>query len=64
MFAPDGDQLIALYADGSGIVWDVTVERWQRHACAVANRDLTADEWARFLPDLPYDPTCGGVVGD
>lgn len=27
-------------------------------ACALAGRDLTRDEWTRFVGDLPYEPTC------
>jgi len=58
MFTPDGDRLVAVSEDGTGVVWDVTAERWRRHACAVAGRELTAEEWERFLPDRPYSPTC------
>jgi WD40 repeat protein len=33
---------------------------WLEHACAVAERDLTEDEWASYLGDRPYQQTCGG----
>ena len=29
-----------------------------RYACAVTGRGLTAEEWARFVPELRYRPTC------
>jgi hypothetical protein len=29
-----------------------------RHACALSGRGLTADEWNRYIPELPYRATC------
>jgi WD40 repeat protein len=29
-----------------------------RYACAVTGRGLTADEWARYIPEIPYRRTC------
>jgi WD40 repeat protein len=29
-----------------------------KQACAVAGRGLTPDEWARYVPELPYQATC------
>jgi WD40 repeat protein len=31
-----------------------------RYACGVVGRGLTADEWRRFIPELPHRPTCTG----
>jgi WD40 repeat protein len=31
---------------------------WEREACAIASRNLTRDEWARYLPGTPYQKTC------
>jgi hypothetical protein len=32
---------------------------WRREACAIAGRNLTADEWAKYLPGLgPRLRTC------
>ncbi len=28
------------------------------HACAIAGRGLTAEEWARYVPELPYRGSC------
>jgi hypothetical protein len=30
------------------------------HACAIAGRGLTAEEWARYIPELPYRRSCRG----
>jgi WD40 repeat protein len=75
-FSPDGQQLATgrPFLPGrtpTGVVlWDVGVERLGARACSVANRNLSPDEWARFLPDetriLPDDSprlTCPGAGG-
>ena len=35
-------------------------EAWKRHACLVAGRELTADEWSEALPGRPYQSACPG----
>jgi WD40 repeat protein/energy-coupling factor transporter ATP-binding protein EcfA2 len=57
-FTPDGRQLVAVADSRRGVVWSVDPEAWKRHACAVAGRVLTRDEWSRLLPDRPYRPAC------
>jgi hypothetical protein len=44
-------------------LWDTAVPKDlaadpARHACAISGRGLTADEWTRYIPELPYRPTC------
>jgi hypothetical protein len=29
-----------------------------RQACVITGRGLTADEWAYYVPELPYQSTC------
>ncbi|MFC7532470.1 TIR domain-containing protein [Actinoplanes sp. GCM10030250] len=62
VFSPDGHTLAA---GGSRAVtlWDYSVPKELsadpgRHACAITGRGLTAEEWARYVPELPYQPTC------
>ena len=31
---------------------------WRTHACAVAGRNLTHEEWSRFITGYSYSPTC------
>ena len=31
---------------------------WLAHVCAVVRRDLSEREWAAYLPDTPWRPTC------
>ena len=40
------------------LMWDIDLEKWQDYACHIANRNMTAREWATYLPDQPCRPTC------
>jgi WD40 repeat protein len=66
-FSPDGRMLVAGGAVGIPIkkitFWDVTIPRELaadpiRNACTVSGRGLNADEWARYIPELPHRATC------
>lgn len=58
-FVPGGRHLFAAYGvDGQVLQWDVDPTSWRERACAIAGRNLTQDEWERFLPDRPYRRTC------
>jgi WD40 repeat protein len=58
-FNPSGSQLVAVYANGAGLVWDTDPELWKQRACAVAGRTLTREEWQELLPGRSYRPACG-----
>jgi WD40 repeat protein len=57
-YTPDGSKLIVVYQDGKGSVWPVSLRAWQDHACAVAGRNLTREEWSRFVGDRRYSNVC------
>jgi hypothetical protein len=57
-FTPDGKSVVVVYETDVGLVWEVDPERWKARACAVAGRGLTREEWAEFLPDRAYEPSC------
>ncbi|MGB8435085.1 MAG: TIR domain-containing protein, partial [Burkholderiales bacterium] len=50
-FANDGKQLLTGDWQGRVIVWDVALADWRTQACRIAGRELTADEWRRYLPE-------------
>jgi WD40 repeat protein len=53
-FYPNGQ----LVSAGWGLTfWDVTTESLRQEADLVAARNLTPEEWRRFLGDRPYRPT-------
>jgi WD40 repeat protein len=57
-FTPDGSGLIASYDTGIAYRWDIRAGSLARHACRVAGRRLTRQEWKEFLPGRDYDPAC------
>jgi WD40 repeat protein len=67
VFSPDGRTLTSGGHVGGNLgsvtVWDLTDLAElradpTRRACAIAGRGLTEDEWARWISELPYQPTC------
>lgn len=57
-YTPDGAKLVALYEGGGGFVWPTSIGAWRRHACAVAGRNLTHEEWSRYVGDRAYVRVC------
>ena len=61
---PD-DEVVVLDGQHPGLRYPLDVGLWLARACEVAGRDLTRAEWARYVPEEPYRPTCSdlGEVG-
>jgi DNA-binding beta-propeller fold protein YncE len=57
-YTPDGSRLLVVYQDGKGFVWPTSSGAWERHACAVAGRNLTREEWQRYVPHHSYARVC------
>lgn len=57
-FTPDGGELITLYANGRGTLWPASVRAWKEHACSVAGRSFTREEWSRFVGGRSYSSVC------
>ena len=58
VFTRDGSKLVTVYGNGRGTVWPGTVEAWEAHACRVAGRDLTREEWSRYVTGRSYSKVC------
>jgi WD40 repeat protein len=67
-FSPNGHTLLAGGCSDlayqhceSGLVmsWDVSQDSWISHACRMANRNLSHQEWQTFLGNEEYRATCG-----
>jgi WD40 repeat protein/DNA-binding SARP family transcriptional activator len=57
-YTPDGSKLIVVYQDGTGFVWPVSLPDWEAQACTVAGRNLTREEWSRFIGNRRYAAVC------
>jgi hypothetical protein len=55
---PDGGQLAVATEHGVQL-WDLDPGAWRDAACRLACRNLSRDEWDRYMPaDEPYKATC------
>lgn len=57
-FLPTGDQIVAVFETGAGVLWNVDPASWSAQACRIANRNLTRAEWRTYLSNRPYAKTC------
>ena len=42
----------------SATTWNLDPAAWERAACSIANRNLTAAEWSKYVGATPYRRTC------
>jgi WD40 repeat protein len=56
----DGETLLQALPDGVR-VWDLRTKDQAAHACALAGRELTADEWSTYFPGEERVATCAGL---
>ena len=57
-FSPDGSAFAVGSDDRVVTVWPFGVNAWRQRACAIANRNLTREEWQQHLPDQAYRLPC------
>lgn len=57
VFSPDSTQLIANSSAGL-VSWSLAPADWRRRACHIANRNLTAEEWKKYVGDAAFRKTC------
>jgi WD40 repeat protein len=60
-FTKDGHWLVSSSYNDGVFVWDVSQESWSERACRIAGRNLTHDEWKRWVGDGPYGLTCSSL---
>jgi WD40 repeat protein len=57
-FSPDGKILVSGGGGEKIVMWDIDVQSWLERARYIANRNLSKDEWLRYMGDRPYHRTC------
>ncbi|MFI0721708.1 hypothetical protein [Streptomyces sp. NPDC021224] len=57
-FPRDG-RLVTVGEDGVIRLWDLDPEHAARWICSLTRDVLTAQQWKKYIPQLPYDPPCG-----
>jgi WD40 repeat protein len=59
-FSPDGRTLASQVQGSSTAIqlWDTDVQQAIMGVCRAAGRDLSRQEWSRFIPGLPYQTSC------
>jgi WD40 repeat protein len=59
-FTVDGAWLVSLDPDGVVTRWSFSEESWVKRACAIANRNLSREEWEIFIGSeaIPYHTSC------
>jgi WD40 repeat protein len=57
-FEPGGARLLVINDHGNGFSWPTSLAAWQQRACTVAGRNLTHQEWSRFVTGHAYKKVC------
>ena len=56
-FGSDGRTLASGTADGAVRLWNLNVQYAIQRICTAAG-GLTTGQWNRYIPQLPYQPSC------
>jgi WD40 repeat protein len=55
------DELIVLSGERTGWRYPLKPAAWLEEACGVVGRNLSSEEWDRYLPERDFAPTCSDL---
>ena len=61
-FSPDGKRLVSGGDNGTVRIWPV-LDAWADALCSKLPRNMSRDEWRRWVGDLPYRRQCPNLPG-
>jgi WD40 repeat protein len=57
--SPDGRRIASILDNEKSVaLWDINNDPLEARACRIAYRNLSGEEWGRYLEDEPYHKTC------
>jgi WD40 repeat protein len=59
---PSGTRIVTAGLDGTARVYYVPVKDLLEAACLHGVRNMTVDEWQRYMGDAPREATCPGLA--
>jgi WD40 repeat protein/transcriptional regulator with XRE-family HTH domain len=57
-FSPDGHTLATTAQDRTTRLWETDIGRVTTRICGIAQNALSAEEWARYFTETPYNQPC------
>jgi WD40 repeat protein len=57
-FSPDGHTVVTGGSDRTVRLWELDPTRAVDLICAAGGDSVSPDEWAKYLPGVPYEPVC------
>jgi len=63
-FSPNAKFLTSRNLDATLKLWDINPEDYVKQACAIVNRNLSQEEWQKYVGNRPHEKTCPNLPKD